>query len=151
MVNGPESRFYTEDTRWMLPANQAHDARSILLTYAKTKLIPELEIRYGARHPDFNLKGLEFGNVDCPRTEYPPQGNGDFSIWLTTDCSRIPVTFRAVFQLAHECLHALQPVPKGDATVLEEGLATDFSMEAMYPSFSPSLTRIFESSYYSRG
>ncbi len=35
---------------------------------------------------------------------------------------------RAIFQVAHEAIHCLCPNPKKKTTILEEGLATYFSM-----------------------
>lgn len=87
-----------------------------------------MEKRYGRRDDRWTLLGVEFcegvpsiwfpgGNEDPPR--------GHITIRLGHE------TFfdekRAVYQLAHECVHLLAPVKLGEAKVIEEGLATAFS------------------------
>ena len=132
-----DSEFTTTDERWKIP-DVSGDLHSKLLNYAKTKLIPELEGRYGQCDSRFDLKGIDFcqGN---PFTEYPRNGEGDFSIWLNLKCRQEPPSYRAVFQLAHECMHALRPVRFGRSTVLEEGLATEFSLQAVNNAVVPGI------------
>lgn len=131
----PDSQFMPTDAKWTIPEVDG-DLRSKLLNFAKTKLIPELECRYGPCHPGFNLKRIDFHD-GAPETEYPLGEEGDFSIWLNRECYKEWLSPRAVFQLAHECLHALRPAQFGRATVLEEGLATEFSLEPINKGFPP--------------
>ena len=128
-----DSPFEPSDLKWGLCAEDGEEPSETLLRYAKGALIPELERRYGPRRPGFNLTSIHFhdNGSPCIRYWYPLQDRGDFSIQLTTKCNETPVTFRAVFQLAHECLHALHPVAWEDSTVLEEGLAVKFSSEVV--------------------
>ena len=121
----PDSPFKSDNAEWDVPHSE-EGTSTILLRYARNKLIPELEERYGQRHPCFHLNEIVFGG-EWPYTQYPGQREC-FHISLTPCCSRRPVSYRAVFQLAHECLHALKPVKFGAATVLEEGLATESSL-----------------------
>lgn len=121
----PDSPFKPDNTEWSIPRS-TEDTNIILLKYARNKLIPKLEKCYGQRSPRYYLKKIVFGG-EHPYTEYPGS-RGDFHISLTPCCSRRPVSYRAVFQLAHECLHSLKPVRLGAATVLEEGLAAESSL-----------------------
>ena len=130
-----DSEFRTADEKWEI-LEEPGDLRSKLLNYAKTKLIPELAGRYGRCDSRFGLKGIEF-RQDWPETRYPSNGEGSFEIWLSLDCDQEPPSYRAVFQLAHECLHALKPVQLGRATVLEEGLVTEFSLEVVPCNIPP--------------
>ena len=123
------SEFTATDERWKIP-DVPGGLPSRLLNYAKTKLIPELEGRYHRRDSRFDLSGIDFHHGN-PCTGYPRDGDGGFLIWLSLDCRQEPPSYKTVFQLAHECLHALRPVQFGRSTVLEEGLATEFSMEAV--------------------
>lgn len=124
-VQVPDSPFKPNNRKWII--TNGDDAPSvILLNYAKGKIIPELEARYGPRDLNFHLVKIVFGG-EYPYTQYPGRG-GRFQISLTTCCDRQPISYRAIFQLAHECLHALKPVEFGAATVLEEGLAAESSL-----------------------
>ena len=127
----PDSPFTSNDAEWNVPYSE-EDTSIILLKYARNKIIPELEKRYGQRHPCFHLNEIVFSGG--PYMEYPGP-RGYFHISLTPRCSRKPVSYRAIFQLAHECLHALKPVKFGAATVLEEGLATESSLMPNKPVF----------------
>lgn len=58
-------------------------------------------------------------------------------IWFPGNCNHIAIQLgtdalndvnKALFQLAHECVHLLDPVIFEQASVLEEGLATNFSL-----------------------
>ena len=120
----PDSPFKSDNAEWNVPRSE-EDTSTILLKYARNKIIPELEKRYGQRHSCFHLNEIVFGGG--PYAQYPGP-RGCFHISLTPCCARKPVSYRAIFQLAHECLHALKPVEFGAATVLEEGLATESSL-----------------------
>jgi hypothetical protein len=89
-------------------------------------LIVEVERQYGPRNRDFTILGVEF-------REGLPQ------LWFPGNCGHVIVQLgllamkdpnRALFQLAHECVHLLDPAA-GGTNKLEEGLATHFALEVM--------------------
>jgi hypothetical protein len=88
------------------------------------EMLREVEELYGIRDRSFTILGVEF-------VEGVPQ------IWFPGNCNHIAIQLsthamndvnRALFQLAHECVHLLDPAVFGQASVLEEGLATNFSL-----------------------
>lgn len=95
-----------------------------------------VEARYGPRDRSFTLLGLEFCDTG-PRCWFP--GNsGHIIIQLTTSAMNDAV--QACYQLAHECVHLLNPVKFGTASVFEEGVAALFALECarhFQPSYTP--------------
>jgi len=82
---------------------------------------------YGPRDPNYTILGVEFGG-DIPQ------------IWYPGDCGHVVVQIspacatdmnRACFQMAHEAIHLLSPSGEPRTTVLDEGLATHFSIRYM--------------------
>lgn len=98
-----------------------------LATYT-SEILSEIMRRYGPRDNNWLLCGVEFHN-GVPQVWYPgadeKSTSGYIAIMLSVE------TFsdakRAVYQLAHECVHTLSTVINVKAPVLEEGLATAFS------------------------
>lgn len=95
-------------------------------------LLKEMEYRYGLRESGWALLGVEFNN-GAPQVwfpggfEQPPRRH--IAIKLSRDA--FVEEKRAVYQLAHECVHLLAPVKFGNAKVIEEGLATAFSEDIL--------------------
>ncbi len=121
-----DSKFESVDPEWSLP-RQKGSLSGLLLEYARSKVIPDLESRYGRRDASRRLAKIVFCESG-PYCEHPQGSQLSFAIALSPCCNREPVTNRTIFQLCHECLHALKPVPFGSATVLEEGLAAENSL-----------------------
>ena len=88
-------------------------------------LLAEAETRYGARDPSFTILGFEFRD-GVPQVWFP--GNRKHVV-IQLGAACLSDEPRAVFQLAHECVHLLHPILAGTASVLEEGLATHYSIE----------------------
>jgi hypothetical protein len=63
-----------------------------------------------------------------PRIWYP-WDRRHIVIQLNTRC--MTDWYEAHFQLAHECIHLLSPTGRNDSNILEEGLATSFSLDYM--------------------
>jgi hypothetical protein len=81
-------------------------------------------INFGSRDQSYTILGVEFETTG-PRLWYP----GDrrhVIVQLNSHCAND--WLEAQFELAHECVHLLSPTGKNDANVLEEGLATFFSL-----------------------
>ena len=124
----PDSEFKPGEPDWVLPSKRG-TAQNRLLRYAKRVLIPKVEELYGETHPGCRLESIKFHKCG-PQTRLPDPSSGGFKIWLNPKCNTKtkPVSYRAVYQLAHECVHALKPVELGKASVLEEGLAVKNSI-----------------------
>lgn len=95
------------------------------LTSRLGEMIEKMEAQFGSRDQSWTILGIEFcGHV--PKTWFP--GNCKHII-IQLGCSALVDPVQALFQLAHECVHLLDPGVFGSATVLEEGLATHFSLQ----------------------
>jgi hypothetical protein len=95
------------------------------------------ESRYGQRDISFAFLGVEFSDAG-PQIWFP--GNRRHVI-IQLNTSAINDEIRALYPLAHECVHLLDPQVLGDASVFEEGLAALFSAEyvrRLCPTYSPS-------------
>ena len=80
---------------------------------------------FGVRDKEYTILGIELANNSQPQIWFP--GNCKYVIiQITEDCSKNME--KAIFQVAHEAIHCLCPNSKKKVTVLEEGLATYFSM-----------------------
>lgn len=95
------------------------------LTTRLGELLREAEARFGPRDPEWTPLGIEFGGEN-PSTWYPGDGK-TVSIKLSTRAADNPR--RALFQLAHEVIHLLSPGRPEVTPVIEEGVATFFSLE----------------------
>ena len=82
-------------------------------------MLHEAERSFGQRNKDYTILGIELADIKQPQIWFP----GDcrhIIIQLTEDC--INDMDKALFQLAHETIHCLEPNKYGSTTVLEEGL-----------------------------
>lgn len=91
-------------------------------------ILDDAENLYGERDRSFNILGVELCDQVQPMTWYPGSWDGrkDVIIQITKDCETN--INKAIFQVSHEVVHCLCPKPGRHANVLEEGLATLFSM-----------------------
>lgn len=91
-------------------------------------ILNDAESLYGERDRSFNILGVELCDQVQPMTWYPGSWDGrkDVIIQITKDCETN--INKAIFQVSHEVVHCLCPKPGRHANVLEEGLATLFSM-----------------------
>jgi hypothetical protein len=90
-------------------------------------LLEKAEGLFGPRNKWFTPLGIEF--YDGPnRLSYPNAQRNQIVIQLSKESA--DNRDKALFQLAHETVHVLSPVDVGKSTVLEEGLATYFSLTA---------------------
>lgn len=87
-------------------------------------IFTEIEELYGPRDNSFTILGVEVANIEQPQIWFPGN-NGKVIIQITPDCFNN--MGKAIFQIAHEAIHCLNPKVAGTVTVLEEGLATFFS------------------------
>ncbi len=91
-------------------------------------ILKDAESLYGERDRSFNILGIELCDRDQPMIWYPGAWDGrkDVIIQLTKDCETN--INKAVFQVSHEVIHCLCPKIERQTNVLEEGLATLFSV-----------------------
>ncbi len=84
-----------------------------------------VEARLGPRDAGYVLLGVEFTDADAAGSWFPNNHNR-VVIQLTREAMRDEK--RALFQLAHEVFHVHAPT-RGVVNILEEGLATEFSLD----------------------
>ncbi|MGJ5633257.1 hypothetical protein [Nostoc sp. CALU 1950] len=104
------------------------------------EMISHIEAQFGKRDRSWTILGIEFCESG-PKTWFPGDC-GHIIIQLGLSAKEDPV--QALFQLAHESVHLLDPVVSGFGTVLEEGLATLFSLEYIkqfHPNYTTSDTK----------
>jgi len=83
------------------------------------------EEQFGPRDHTYTILGIEFV-ADGPRIWYP--GNcRHIAIQLSLDALHDEIC--ACYELAHETIHLLSPTGTAQTTVLEEGLATYYSVQ----------------------
>jgi hypothetical protein len=88
------------------------------------QMLSKVETSFGQRDRTFTILGIEFHD-GVPQLWFP--GNcGHVVIQLGLTAMQDPS--RAMFQLAHERVHLLDPAP-GGTNNLEEGIATQFSLD----------------------
>jgi len=89
-------------------------------------ILRSAEEKYGNRDQSYTILGVEFTQDEIPQIWYP--GNcKHIVIQITMNC--MDDFNRAIYQVAHEAIHCLSPTGRNGASVLEEGLATLFSIE----------------------
>ena len=90
------------------------------------QMLKMAEAEYGKRDKSWTILGVEFVH-DGPR------------VWFPGNCNHVVVQLgtaaaqdgqKAMFQLAHEVVHLLDP-SSAKTTVLEEGIATNFALSFM--------------------
>jgi hypothetical protein len=84
-------------------------------------MLHQAEQEYGGRDRSYTILGIEF-REGAPQTWFP-ENRQDVVVQLSLSALQNPVA--ALFQLAHEAVHLLDPRP-GPTNYLEEGVATDF-------------------------
>lgn len=117
----------------LLLADRAEGGFTYTLASRLGAMLAEAEARFGERDTTYTILGIEFNDLGYPQIWYP-NARQHIIIQLASECLQHPLT--AYFQLAHECIHLLDPtggVPK--ANVLEEGLAMSFQRSYMKTVF----------------
>ena len=88
-------------------------------------ILNNAEKLFGERNKNYTLLGIELIDRDYPQIWFP-DNCGHIVIQITINC--LNDMDEAIFQVAHECVHCLCPTNGKHATILEEGLATWFSV-----------------------
>ncbi len=98
------------------------------LTSRLGQILEDYEQRLGPAARTYRLLGIEFTTNPRPRIWYPDFGSGPNSIIIQLTQRARRHHELALFQLAHEAFHLLNPLKPGARTsVLEEGLASYFA------------------------
>ncbi len=117
----------------MLSRNCAREEKCFTtwtLTSRLGDILETYEARFGARARTFDLLGIEFTTAGRPRVWYPDFGSGTKSIIIQLTQSARSNRKYALFQLAHEAFHLIEPIKPGSrASMLEEGLASFFAID----------------------
>lgn len=98
---------------------------SYSITSRLGSILNDAEKLFGERNKNYTLLGVELIDREYPQIWFPGDC-GNIVIQLTADC--LKDMNKAIFQVAHECVHCLCPNIGKPATVLEEGVATWFSV-----------------------
>ena len=115
--------------------DELHDLYVRDLEAHVTKYVSILESIFGQRDPRF-LFGTVGKSDGWPRTHFPGGFHFEGGCRVDILITKYPWEHRSPdqgpWQIAHECVHLLDPSEKGTANVLEEGLATWFQNEPTY-------------------
>jgi hypothetical protein len=87
------------------------------------QILEEAESLYGPRDRSYEILEPELFDGDHTHGEYIQRNK--IKLYLSRRCA--DNYYYASYDLAHEAIHMLSPVFYGEATILEEGLATYFS------------------------
>ena len=121
-INSPHTDAVFQNDLRTLPLTEPQlDPIGLLLL--QEELLSWAEHLYGPRDRSFQLFLPQF-NDDGPNVRFTPDGHGAYAELAPN--ARCHWRF-AVFQLAHETVHLLDPGLLGTATYLEEGVAVAFS------------------------
>ena len=115
MTNSPAIGFVRQGRNWTLAT-------------AFGELLYLAEQSYGRRNRDWTPIGIEFHEGADPCIWYPEPTERKYVCIALGSGARDDAS-EAVFQLAHEVIHVLSPTGGSHASVMEEGLATLFSLE----------------------
>lgn len=91
-------------------------------------VLEEAEFLFGPRDRSYEL--LEPQIYERPFAQAFFYGGRKIRVYLTNLCRSDP--YAVTYELAHEVVHLLNPVLHGQATILEEGLATFFAGRYAY-------------------
>lgn len=113
-----------------LLAHPTTNGNTWTLTSRLGKILQIAEEEFGERDKSWTLLGVEFTDAEQPSTWYPfGFESKNIIIQLTRNTSRNEL--KALYQLAHEVFHTLSPNAGVKSNMLEEGLATYFSIKAL--------------------
>lgn len=117
-----ENHKEIEDIFYTFPINNGN---SFSITSLLGDILISAQDKYGPRDMSYTILGIEFTTKEQPQIWFPRDCK-NIAIQITIDCRfNAP---KAIYQVAHEAIHCLSPA-LGEATYLEEGLATYFSQD----------------------
>ncbi len=111
-------------------ANPTPNGFTFTLASRLGQILEMVESEFGPRDKRYTILGIEFRN-GVPQIWFP-ENCGNVVIQLSREAMQEPK--RALFQLAHESVHLLDP-HAGGANLLEEGTATRFALHYITTEF----------------
>ncbi len=128
-VTQPNASDYVSVSRNLVVADALLDHSGYTWTLASVlgSLLALAEERFGPRDSTYCLLGVEF-SAKGPQVWFP--GNRKHIV-IQLSLNSLTNVHSALFELSHECIHLLSPEVGRSGIVLEEGLATLFSVEQM--------------------
>ncbi|MFK8067904.1 MAG: hypothetical protein AB8D52_06645 [Gammaproteobacteria bacterium] len=113
----------------LVKTTSCDDQKECLYTYTLAtyigRAIVQAESIIGPRDKDYTILGYEFTDNPAPQIWFP--GNRKHVVIQLTRQAMLEKK-RALYQLGHEVFHTLSPIV-GNGNALEEGLATEFSLD----------------------
>jgi hypothetical protein len=103
------------------------NGRSWSIISKMADMLVKAEFKYGEKDKTYTVFGIELTDEEKPSIWYPSTGVKHIIIQITQNC--LNDMNQAVFQVSHEIIHCLSSQKENKANVLEEGLATHFSIE----------------------
>src|SRR5688572_24006674 len=125
-------------SRQLVFADRVNGGFTYTLASRLGAMLAEAEAQFGARDTTYTILGIEFSELGYPQIWYP-NAHRHIIIQLASECMEDPLM--AYSQLAHECVHLLDPT--GGAAivrVLEEGLAVRFQQAYVSAVFQQSMS-----------
>lgn len=122
----PMTKADQAHTVWPMGAHEKH--LKLLRIELERRLIPAAEKRYGPRDQTWKIGDFIF---DDRGPEVVPLQVGDTKavMFFLSPSAGLPVNYdQALYQMAHEVVHLLQPANGPGAPMFEEGLAVEFSL-----------------------
>ena len=136
-TNSYAEKYTLSHTTTVFCSNQilAHKTQSGYTWTLSTRmgeLLLKAEQKFGSRDKTWTLLGTEFRAKGSPQVWYPYSGKNARFITIQLTREAAINKKKALFQLAHEVIHTLSPAGPGQkSSVLEEGIATYFSIHAL--------------------
>lgn len=118
--------LYSQDAKSVFSTDPTDYGHTWSITSRLGDILHEIEEKYGARDKSYTILGVETTSRSTPQIWFP--GSRKHVIIQITENCQFDLN-HAIYQVAHEAIHCLNPVPLNESSVLEEGLATYFSSQ----------------------
>ena len=112
--------------------------RPVTLTVHLGKFLSNIEALFGPRDSSFTILGIEIVSTqgEVPHISFPPSHEARKHVIVRLGPGSLREERWARWQLAHECVHLLDP-RIGNTSVLEEGLAAWYQNQAVTRKYAP--------------
>ncbi|WP_019012369.1 hypothetical protein [Deinococcus aquatilis] len=116
----------TSQTPPVPPTGTFIGGQSVDLSWRLGQALASAERLFGSRDPFWTVLGVEIGDDNFPHTFFLNTAPNHIRVHLANN---VGTEIQACYQIGHEVVHLLNPLRPPGAHVLEEGLATWFSMD----------------------
>ncbi len=131
----------------LLEAKEIAGGFTWTLTSRLGDILTDLEEKFGPRDMSYTILGIEFFD-DGPQIWYPKSQK---HIIVQLSSSARNNLSQAIYQLAHEAVHLLNPSGENSASVLEEGLAAYYAWEYTQRNFQEDYSKKAREDYKMAG